>query len=238
MTLTNALEQQQELNANLWFSSCVSLAASDFFLSISLFFFAVHLFVLFLSLSYVVHRWTKKEIESKKINILQSFYVNIPSKGCVFYQIIVSFLYFSFIYLFGRDTPHATGTFFFLFSSFSHPSPLSSPTHVVLVQKLSDGTLLLFSTHLLPSPPKRIHAHEAISRLFNRESNYGISVLFSLSLCLFFRAFFFFFFFFGSNSFCCDFWPKKKKKSHHRVFSLLVLFCRCFFSHSLSPPNY
>lgn len=37
--------------------------------------------LLSLMLSCVVHRW-----KTKKRNILQSFYVNIPSKGCVFFQ--------------------------------------------------------------------------------------------------------------------------------------------------------
>lgn len=37
--------------------------------------------LLSLMLSCVVHRW-----KTKKINILQSFYVNIPSKRCVFFQ--------------------------------------------------------------------------------------------------------------------------------------------------------
>lgn len=124
------------------------LHASDFFFL----FFAV----CFLSLRRLLYIGEQKRNRKEKINILQSFYVNIPSKGCVFYRKIVGFFPLSFIYLFGRDTPRATGTFLFpFFFPLSHPSPPS--THLMLFWSKSSVTAhyCFFLLICSPRPPQK-----------------------------------------------------------------------------------
>lgn len=108
-------------------SSSISLTASDSLLLL-LFYFILHCFsawsLLSLMLSCVVHRW-----KTKKINILQSFYVNIPSKGCVFFQNanrLGCFFVVVFFFVVGR-TLLSDKIFTFVFFSFF-------PASSVLVQ--------------------------------------------------------------------------------------------------------